>query len=86
MQNVRLKALSPWLIALIGLCNILGQMGVIGAMRYIPLSVVALMTLCTPILVFPLSHLLFKCKDDITLRTLLGSALTLTEIVVIVLR
>ncbi len=75
-----------WLFALIGVCNILGQMGVIGAMRYIPLSVVALMTLCTPILVFPLSHLLFKGKDAITLSTLLGSALTLMGIVIIVLR
>ncbi len=75
-----------WLFALIGVCNILGQMGVIGAMRYIPLSVVALMTLCTPILVFPLSHLLFKGKDAVTFSTLLGSALTLSGIVVIVLR
>ena len=74
------------LFALIGVFNILAQMGVIGAMRYIPLSVVALITLCTPILVFPLSHLLFKGKDDITIRTLLGSALTLIGIVVIVLR
>ncbi len=75
-----------WLFALIGVFNILGQMGVIGAMRFIPLSVVALMTLCTPILVFPLSHLLFKGQDVITLSTLLGSALTLIGIVVILLR
>jgi len=75
-----------WLFALIGVCNILAQIGAIGAMRYIPLSVVALITLCTPILVFPLSHLLFKGEDDITLSTLLGSALTLMGIVVIVLR
>ena len=75
-----------WLFALIGVCNILGQMGMIAAMRYIPLSVAALMTLCTPILVFPLSHLLFKGKDDITLSTLLGIGLSLIGIVVIVFR
>ena len=75
-----------WLYALIGVGNISGQICVIGAMRYIPLSVATLVTLCTPILVFPLSHMLFKNQDRITVTTLLGAAVTLSGIFIIVLR
>lgn len=78
--------LGIWLYVLIGVCNISGQIGVIGAMRYIPLSIVALITMCTPILVFPLSHLFFKGNDGITLQLLFGSGLTILGIVVVVLR
>lgn len=72
--------------AVIGITTITAQMCVIGAMRYIPLSVATLVTLCTPLLVFPLSHLLFKNSDEIMATTLVGSVLTLLGIVVIVLR
>ena len=55
-------------------------------MRYIPLSVATLVTMCAPLLVFPLSHLLFKNQEDITVITLFGSALTLLGIFIIVMR
>lgn len=75
-----------WLYALIGVCTISAQMCTIGSMRYIPLSVATLVTLCTPLLVFPLSHWLFRQEEDITATTVLGSALTLLGIFIIVLR
>jgi drug/metabolite transporter (DMT)-like permease len=74
------------LFAVIGVTTISAQMCAIGAMRYIPLSVATLVTLCTPILVFPLSHLLFKDQDEITAITLAGSGLTLLGIFIIVMR
>lgn len=74
------------LYALIGVCTISAQISMIASMRYIPLSVATLVTLCTPILVFPLSHWLFKNNDEITATTLLGSALTLLGIFIIVMR
>lgn len=74
------------LFALIGVATISAQICVIGAMRYIPLSIATLVTLCTPILVFPLSHLLFKNQDRITVVTLAGSGLTLLGIAIIVMR
>jgi len=74
------------LFALIGVSTISAQICVIGAMRYIPLSVATLVTLCTPILVFPLSHLLFKNQDRVTAATLAGSGLTLLGIAIIVMR
>jgi len=85
----RLRAASRGGVALfatIGVTTIAAQMCAIGAMRYIPLSVATLVTLCTPILVFPLSHLLFKNQDRITAITLAGSALTLLGIAIIVMR
>lgn len=85
----RLRAASgsgAWLYALIGVCTISAQICVISSMRYIPLAIATLVTLCTPLLVFPLSHLLFEDQEDITAATLLGSALTLLGIFIIVMR
>lgn len=85
----RLRAASgsgAWLYALIGVCTISAQICVISSMRYIPLAIATLVTLCTPLLVFPLSHLLFKDQEEITAATLLGSALTLLGIFIIVMR
>ena len=59
----RLRAaprLGVWLYAVVGVVNVSGQMSTIASMRFIPLSVAALVTLCTPLLVFPLSYWLFK--------------------------
>ena len=74
------------LYALMGVCTISGQMCLIGAMRFIPVSVATLMTLCTPLLVFPLSHLLFKNSGDVTRNTVLGGMLALAGIAIIVMR
>lgn len=85
----RLRAASgsgAWLYALIGVCTISAQICVISSMRYIPLAIATLVTLCTPLLVFPLSHLLFEDQEEITAATLLGSALTLLGIFIIVMR
>lgn len=75
-----------WLYALMGVTTISAQICAIAAMRYIPLSIATLITLCTPVLVFPLSHVLFKNSDDIGRTTLLGCAMTLLGIFIIVLR
>jgi drug/metabolite transporter (DMT)-like permease len=72
--------------SLMGVTTISAQMCTIAAMRYIPLSVATLITLCTPVLVFPLSHWLGQNKDPITARTVVGCGLTLLGISVIVLR
>jgi drug/metabolite transporter (DMT)-like permease len=74
------------LFTLIGVTTISAQMCVISSMRYIPLSVATLVTLCTPVLVFPLSYLLFRNEDKITATTLAGSGLTLLGIFIIVMR
>ena len=73
------------LFAIGGVVNISAQMCVIAAMKYAPVSVVALITLCTPLLVFPLSYLLLKNEERINAGTVGGAALTLAGIAMIIL-
>lgn len=75
-----------WLYALMGIMTISGQVCAISSMRYIPLSVATLVTLCTPVLILPLSYLLFKNQEGISAVTLVGSTLTLLGIFIIVMR
>jgi drug/metabolite transporter (DMT)-like permease len=74
------------LYALIGVVTISAQICAIGAMRYIPLAVANLVTLCTPLLIFPLSRWLFGNTEKVTALTLAGGLLTLLGIALIVLR
>ena len=74
------------LYAASGALTITAQMLTIASMSYIPISIAALITLCTPIFVIPASHLLFGYEERVTARVVLGSALTLAGIAVIVLR
>ena len=73
------------LYAVVGVANIAGQICTIAAMRYIPLSVAALVTLCTPLLVMPLSLYLFKDQDAVRITVIAGVVLTMAGIAVIVL-
>lgn len=75
-----------WQYMLIGVCNISAQMGIISAMRFIPLSVVTLITLCTPVIVFPVSYFWFKTKGEFTKATWLGGAIALLGVAIIVVR
>lgn len=75
-----------WLYALVGAANISGQIATIASMRYIPLSVAALVGLCTPLLVFPMSYWLFKNQERLSWPVVTGSVLTLLGMVVVVLR
>jgi len=74
------------LYAVSGALTITAQMLTIASMRHIPISIAAFITLCTPIFVIPASHVLFGHEERITVRVVLGSALTLAGIAVIVLR
>jgi drug/metabolite transporter (DMT)-like permease len=75
-----------WTYALVGMANITGQITTIASMRYIPLSIAALVSLCTPLLVFPLSYWLFKNQERLTWSVIAGSVLTLLGMAIVVLR
>ncbi len=77
---------GAWLYALVGVTTIAAQMCMIASMRYIPLSIATLVTLCSPLLIFPINHWFFRNEDDVTAFTLAGGALTLLGIAIIVLR
>ena len=74
------------LFAVSGSMTITAQMCTIAAMHYMPIGVVALITLCTPILVVPMSYFILKNQEGITMRTLVGGALVLGGIAVLVLQ
>jgi drug/metabolite transporter (DMT)-like permease len=74
------------LYAVSGALTITAQMLTIASMTYIPVSIAALITLCSPIFVIPASHLLFGREERMTARVLLGTALAFAGIAVIVLR
>jgi drug/metabolite transporter (DMT)-like permease len=74
-----------WLYALIGMLTVTGQMLNIASMAFIPVAISALITLSSPLLVFPMSYLLLKNEESITLRTMAGSVLTLVGIGAIIL-
>ncbi|MEO8537162.1 MAG: DMT family transporter [Betaproteobacteria bacterium] len=69
-----------------GVLTISAQMLTIASMALIPVSIAALITLCTPIIVIPLSRSVFGTEEPITARLLFGSAFALAGIAVIVLR
>jgi len=75
-----------WMYALVGAANITGQIATIASMRYIPLSIAALVSLCTPLLVFPLSVWLFKNQERLSWPVMTGSTLTLLGMAMVVLR
>lgn len=65
------------LFTLVGIATICGQILTIGAMRFLPVSVVTLVTLCTPLLVMPLSFLFLDNAEKITKNLIFGALLTL---------
>lgn len=69
-----------------GIITISAQILVIASMAYIPISIANLITLSTPILVTPVSFLLFKNKEVITLKTISGIILVMVGISLIVLK
>lgn len=85
----QLRRASPrglGLFVIVGLGNIGGQIFSIGAMRYMPISIAVLLSMCTPLLIFPMSRLLFADSEPWTLKLIGGSALAMAGIVLVVLR
>lgn len=74
------------LFAVCGALQICAQMLTLAAMSRVAVSIVALVTLCSPVIVFPASYVLFRGDARITARVVAGTALALGGIAVIVLR
>jgi drug/metabolite transporter (DMT)-like permease len=70
----------------IGVTTIVAQMLTIAAMAYTPVALVALITLSTPLVIFPYSMLVLRSEERIGARMIVGAALALGGMAVIVLR
>lgn len=68
-----------------GILTISAQILYIASMYWLPISIATLITLSTPLFVFPLSYFLLKNQEDIRLQTVIGCALVLVGISYIVL-
>jgi drug/metabolite transporter (DMT)-like permease len=73
------------LYALGGVLTISAQMCMIASMRHIPVAVATVITLCTPLVVMPISYWAMRNQEEIGLATLAGAALTLAGIAIVVL-
>ena len=69
-----------------GVLTICAQVCVILAMARSPVAVVSLITLCTPVLVFPLSYFVLKNEEKINARTMIGALLIIAGIGAILAR
>ena len=74
------------LYAAMGATTIVAQAFTIAAMAHAPVSIVALITLSTPLVVFPFSLLVLRNEERIGGLTIAGALLALGGIAVIVLR
>jgi len=72
------------LYAMCGVLTIAAQTLTITAMARAPTAVVALITLCTPVLVYPMSFLFLRNDEGITLRTVAGATVALLAVAFIV--
>jgi len=74
-----------WLYVISGILTITAQVCAIASLRYIPVSLSNLITLCSPLLVIPGSYLIFKNREAVTAGTWLGAFLAIGGIALVLL-
>lgn len=68
---------GAWMFVGIGVLQFLAQTLVIASMRYIPVSVAALVYMCTPLVVMPLSYFVLRNEERLNGLILVGILITL---------
>ena len=76
-QEVLGNRRGAWLFAAIGVLQFLAQTLVIGSMKYIPVSVAALVSMCTPLVVVPVSYFVLRNEERLNGVMLVGILITL---------
>ena len=61
----------------IGVLQFLAQALVIASMKYIPVSVAALVSMCTPLVVVPISYFVLRNEERLNAVMLAGICITL---------
>jgi len=69
-----------------GVLTITAQMCMVAGMRYVPVAVVTVITLCTPLVVIPASYWLLKHRERFGAATLIGAAVTMGGVLAILVR
>jgi len=76
---------SALIFCAIGTMQIAGQALTIASMKYVPASYAALITMCTPLVVLPLSLITLRSKRGITRHTLIGMLATIAGVALLAL-
>ncbi len=76
-QEVLGNRRGAWLFAGIGVLQFLAQALVIASMKYIPVSVAALVSMCTPLVVVPISYFILRNEERLNGVMLMGILITL---------
>jgi drug/metabolite transporter (DMT)-like permease len=69
-----------------GVLTITAQMCTVASMRYIPVAVATVITMCTPLVVIPASYWLLKNRERLGAATLIGAAITMGGVLAILSR
>ena len=69
-----------------GVATVCGAMFFVSSMQYIEIALATLVTHSTPLMIFPVSLVVFKNREGLSTRTALGAGMVLTGIVLLALR
>lgn len=85
VRQVRANPKAARIYLAVGSLQFLAQALVIASMKYIPASMVALISMCTPLVVLPVSYFALRNDEHLSGVTVLGIAITLAGIALVVL-
>jgi drug/metabolite transporter (DMT)-like permease len=85
VQEIRANRAAARVYFAVGVLQFVAQALVIAAMRYIPASLAALISMCTPLAVMPISYFVLRKREKLGWATVLGVCLTLAGVALIVL-
>jgi drug/metabolite transporter (DMT)-like permease len=83
--EIRANPAAARIYAGVGVMQFAAQALVIAAMKYIPASVAALISMCTPLVVMPFSYFVLRKIEKLTWATVLGVCVTLAGVALVVL-
>lgn len=85
VRQVRANPKAARVYLAVGSLQFLAQALVIASMKYIPASMAALISMCTPLVVLPVSYFALGNDEHLSWVTVLGIAITLAGIALVVL-
>jgi len=74
------------LYAASGVATVCGSIFIVSAMRYMEIALAALVTHTTPLAIFPVSVFVYRNREGLTPRTLVGASMVLAGIVLLAIR
>jgi drug/metabolite transporter (DMT)-like permease len=74
VREIRAQPVGAWTYFAVGALQFVGQVLVIASMKYIPAGLAALISMCTPLVVMPISYFVLRKQEICPAQPFLGSA------------